>query len=152
MSFRTLRSVSFLLAIGASAAYAGESACPSDPVHCAYFSGLSDSLRGGRYIKLENIHIGAIVVCFNGMSSVSILQEGAGKFLGDQSDTYFICTDGSGSNCEQVAVDNFDISKGQNGFDGKPQYFNIDMSAVKNKYPACGGALGKVLRESLPEL
>jgi len=141
--------VAFLLLTSTSTLQADQSACPPNTVHCAYFTGLSDT--SARYIKLSNANVGSITVCFNGTSTVFLDQEGAGNYLGSNSDTYSICSDAGGRICQKVTVDNFVVSKGDSGFVAKPQYFNVDLTSVKNKYPSCDSVASKVRRDVLPQ-
>lgn len=119
-----------------SPAFAGKELCPKDVVHCSYVSGLSYNSQDGRYIKLSNARIN-LVVCFNNYGLSFLTQDAAGKFVGANSDHYFICYDKQGKNCEPVGVDHFMVAKNGNTYFAEPVYYEIDLSKVKNKYPPC---------------
>jgi len=129
-----------VLSFSFSSLHAGIAQCPQDIVHCAYITGISDKLDDGRFLKLENKYVGSLVICFNGTGTMFIDQEGAGNYLGANHDLYSICTDASGTNCQHVGMDSFDISAGNDGFVAKPQYYNINLTPFKNKYPACNSS------------
>lgn len=130
-----IASLSTLLALPS---YASKENCPKDAVHCAYMTGLSNSLNDGRYIKLYHPKVGNLTVCFNGTSTAFIDQFGAGAYVGSNSDIYSICSDSAGKNCEQIGVDNFTVTKNKSfDYSAEPQYFNLDLTTLKNKYPAC---------------
>ena len=121
-------------------AFADVQECPPDAVHCAYVSGLSDQVNDGRYIKLENKTLGKLVICFNQFSTAFLDQFSAAKYLGANNDTYSICADSQGKQCEQIGVDHFVISKVKGGFNADPKLYNIDLSAYQDKYPTCNAA------------
>lgn len=126
-----------LLSLTSLPAYAGKNNCPSDIVHCAYVSGLSNDLNDGRYIKLHNNKIGDIVICFDGTSAAFLEQQAAGKFQGLNTDVYSICADKQGERCEPVGIDTFTVSMKQGKFVADPVYFKLDLSKLKNNYQPC---------------
>lgn len=116
--------------------YAGIEVCPSDAVHCAYITGLSTDLNNGRYIKLHNNIVGNLTMCFNGNASIFLDEYGAAKYKGTNTDEYFICADEKGEHCQQVGIDKFVVFK-NNGYMADPRYYNINLSHLKDQYPAC---------------
>lgn len=129
-------SIGVLLSIVVTSSFANKEWCPPDTIHCAYISGLSNNIQDGRFIKLINKKINA-VLCFNFSSSVSITNKVAGQLVGANADQYFICSDASGNNCEPIGIDQFEISKSVDQYVAAPKFYNIDLSEVKNKYPTC---------------
>lgn len=126
----------FLLVLTSNCSYAGIEFCPKDVVHCSYVTGLSKDFKDGRYIKLSNAKI-SLVVCFNYYGLAFIEQENAGRYAGQNTDNYSICSDKQGNNCTLIGSDRFVVSKNGNRYVANPQYFNIDLSKVKDQYPIC---------------
>ncbi len=145
MKRNSLVSALLVILVDSFTAQASIRDCPLDSVHCAYFSGFSNSVDDGRYVKLYNANIGTIVICFNGYSTVSFGQNYASQHQGANADVYSICTDATGVNCTQVAVDNFTVSKSSNGFISKPKYFSVDMSTLKSQFPACSSTRARTI-------
>jgi hypothetical protein len=144
-------SLSMLICIVASTvmmipSYASQESCPSYVVHCAYTSGLSNHLNDGRYIKIRHATVENII-CFNGSSIAFMDAWGAVAHIGLNSDTYSICTDSAGTNCEQIGIDNFTVIKdNDHDYSAQPKYFNIDLSTLKDKYPACNSFANRTLK------
>jgi len=134
-----LKLMAIILATSSLSVYADKDQCPQDAVHCAYFTGISNNLNDGRYIKISNKYID-IVVCFNGTSTVFLDQSGAGNYRGPNSDSYAICTDSGGGNCERVGIDKYIVSEGNNGFIAAPKFFDVNLSKIVNKFPPCNSA------------
>src|SRR5580704_13684044 len=109
--------------------YAYKNICPNDSVHCAYFN---SNFTEGRWIKI----IGTInfIYCFKQNNYVSVFPEAAKSRLGWNSDQYYICADGNGKNCEQIGIDNFNISTKDNSYFSDPKYYSIAISQFDNKY------------------
>lgn len=126
-----------LSALSSISCYAGKELCPKDAVHCSYVSGLSSDLNDGRFVKLSNSKV-SLVVCFNSYGLAFLDQDSAGKYVGINSDQYSICSDAQGKNCEPIGLDTFVIAKNVNSYSAEPKFYAIDLSTVKNKYPACG--------------
>lgn len=119
------------------ATYADKNDCPPGVVHCAYMTGLSDAMKDGRYIKVANAKIGSVTVCFNGTSTVFLEQTDGQKYMGDNADTYSICSDAFGKVCETIGVDRFVVSVKQGQYSSEPMFYSIDVSTLKDKFPAC---------------
>jgi len=135
LSVRTY--ISIFLTMIAISSYASIESCPPYVVHCTYITGLSSKLEDGRYIKISHSTI-TNIICFNGASTAFIDEWGAASHIGNNSDVYHICSDSSGKKCEKIGIDNFTITKnGDYRYSAKPKYFNLDLSALKEKYPAC---------------
>lgn len=139
--------ISMLSACTCASTYAGIESCPPEVVHCAYISGLSDSLSDGRYIKLYNDKVGTIMICFDGTSSAFMDQQGAANYEGKNTDTYSICSDEKGKNCESIGVDTFVVSQQSGKFTAEPKYFNLDLTKLKDKYPTCDSLKNHTLKK-----
>lgn len=127
-------------------AYANQNSCPPFVLHCAYITGLSDSISDGRYIKVANEKIGSITMCFNSTTTVlQELQDGY-KLMGVNTDTYSICLDSQGSHCEQIGVDKYVVSAKDGQYNAAPLFYNIDITAIKNIYPTCDSLTGSHIK------
>lgn len=109
--------------------------------HCAYFSGLDGAPDAGRYIKHYNSkeEISYTRCITANTVEDDIFQEVAGDYVGTNLVEYSICSDPKGENCELVGLDSYTIAKDGEKYIGTPAMFAIDLSTVKDKYPACKG-------------
>jgi hypothetical protein len=109
-------------------------------VHCTYVSGLPHDYQG-RYIKHYNpTEKVSYTRCVSAdMVESDIYQNEAEWYLGTHNVQYSICTDANAEHCEPLATDTFTIAKDGENYVGQPTTYGIDVSAVKDKYPACSG-------------
>ncbi|MCB1828537.1 MAG: hypothetical protein KDH94_08910 [Coxiellaceae bacterium] len=128
-----------------TASLANKADCVMDPrhptpvIHCAYITGLTSSLKDGRYIKMTFLGLGkSAVSCTNNTGTYSILPEDAPQLLNKTTSVQFsICKDKAGSNCQALGTDSFVITQAKSQYIGTPQYYQIDLSAVASKFPQC---------------
>ena len=50
---------------------------------------------------------------------------------------FYICTDATGTTCELIGTDSFAVVKTENKYISDPKYFEVNLAAVKDKYPKC---------------
>jgi hypothetical protein len=118
--------------------FAGKENCPDNVIHCAYLSGFPSTNHSGKFIKIQHTDPKRSlekIVCFDDKSIV-LLSTAVGG-LGIYQDTYSICSNIDGRKCEQVGVDVFTVSSNGDEDVASPQYYNINLSNVKNDYPNC---------------
>ncbi|HSW70778.1 MAG TPA: hypothetical protein VLH77_02235 [Gammaproteobacteria bacterium] len=110
-------------------------------VHCVYATGLDNSYYSGRYVKYYNSKEDfSYTRCLtNDSVEDDISQDMAEYSVGNQTVEYSICTNAKAEQCEPVAVDTYNIAKNGDTYVGTPTTYAIDLSAVKDKYPACNG-------------
>lgn len=128
-------------------AYADTSICqdgdPEKVIQCTYLTGLAEADHQ-RWIKISN-NVDTMTTCTG-----SIEQSGhfrlAESYLPikasvPESEDVSICTDASGSNCTLLKHLSFTCTTGGSSGQGSctPDTVAIDLSAVKNHYPACNG-------------
>jgi len=104
--------------------------------HCAYISGLNDN--EARYIKYNASQLHhSKTKCMNSADYYALSQNLAPRYMGNNIINYYICSDELGTQCELLGSDNFTIYKSWFSYSSEPLNYAIDLSAVKDKYPAC---------------
>jgi|GEM_PF-3409001 len=116
-----------------------------DDIHCTYLKGLSNELDG-KFIRHTDVNSNfSYTVCVSGNEfEYDVYQEMGPYMNGTQTIEYAICTDLSGTHCESLAADVFNIAEdGEKDslthYASQPSIYGIDISAVKDKYPSCKG-------------
>ncbi len=117
--------------------YADQSDCGSDPIHCAYLTGLTSDPHNGRWIQASFEGKTTPVLCMNNASTAVVSKKDAQAFRGDNTVTYSICQQQTGG-CKEVGVDNFivyDLKQGN--YYALPKYYNINLSPVASQFTQC---------------
>ena len=113
--------------------------------HCAYVTGLNIyDTHGGRYIKVsdpDRNYTQVTCTADNYMPMwihAKVELEYYYKYdLRNRTTHFYICTDITGSNCELIGTDKFTTIKNQDTYISEPFYYEVNLTLVKDKYPAC---------------
>jgi|GEM_PF-6676508 len=105
-------------------------------VHCAYLSGLDH--HSARYIKIYYPQYNySSTSCTSDTGAYFVSQTSASHNMGTRTQTYYICSDALGAQCELLGSDTYTIFKSGSSYSSEPKLYTINVSAVKNKYPSC---------------
>lgn len=142
--------IPFLLVLSSvSSAFAAQTDCESNAVHCAYISGLSTNLDDGRFIKLIANEKTIATVCLNNTGTINVLQDEAAHLpLGKNIFQYQICKDRNGTTCTPISPTNdvFNLKKYINEkFIAEPRYYNVNLENVQAQFPRCSPNNNKLL-------
>lgn len=134
----TLALVTTALVANCSLAYANQSDCKANALHCAYVSGLnSGNLQDGRWMKISSTGGEFGVTCVNNTGTFEIYEDSSLK-AGTQTWQFSLCKDASGNGCTLVGIDTFNITKNSNGTHSiSPQYYNINAKSYAAQFPSC---------------
>jgi hypothetical protein len=113
--------------------------------HCAYLSGLSPyDPKDGRYIKIYDPNLNLARVSCSADNNIELMLDADTSLeyyfnygLTNRTRQYYICTDATGSSCELVGSDSFSVLKNENKYTSEPKSYAVNLSLVKDKYPAC---------------
>lgn len=110
-------------------------------LHCTYVSGLPADSSKGRYIKHYDSTLDiSYTRCVSADTVENDISQNEGEFfIGTQNVQYSICTDANAEHCEPLGMDTFTIARDGENYVGTPTTYSINVSAVKDKYPACNG-------------
>lgn len=104
--------------------------------HCSYIKGTTDDRRDGRYIKIyDDENQWTTTSCHSASTITDMVGGGPNMLAGTHFKEYFICTDPTGYDCERIATDTYRVVDNGNKMD--PAYFEVDITAFKDRYATC---------------
>jgi hypothetical protein len=133
----TLFSLFFLFPF---AAFADQTDCTSDSLHCTYLTGLNENdVTDGRYLKVQQTQQGmtfTAVICSNNTGTMTLANEDAKDWLGKINTQISICSDKDGNGC--TLVKNYDIvvSEVNHHYVADPALVEINLAPYLN-YTRC---------------
>ncbi len=103
---------------------------------CSWVSGLPYSKNDARYVKISRPGINlSQIICIH--QSYHLVYPSINPKEGRNTESFSMCTDVHGKNCEVFAEQSYEVSKSGKKKVVNPNTFEADASDIKNRFPSC---------------